>query len=232
VILSIGLVWLYYSPLLAVKEIYYLGDRDQGTIERLEQLKQVPILSKRIGMVVGELLSKDLTLKELSCRRGLPQTLKCQIEKRKPVAIWKAANKNFLVDENGLAYTEVANSPVEGTSLEIEDRGNIPVEVGTFVLSRQILEKYQYIVNKLASNDLVVNRLILADATLYQVDAVVAPGPNYAGLLNKTIQLTVKFNLTNSLENQLASLLATLQSNGTQITERIDLRVNGIVYFK
>jgi|GEM_PF-1388669 len=231
-ILLIGFAWLYFSPLLAVQEINISGDQDEATINQLKQLQSVPILSRRIGSLVHEIRSSSLALTDVSCRRGLPHTLNCQIEQRKAMAIWVVGTNRYLIDESGLIYADVTNTTVSDIGIEIDDLGNIPVKVGDFVLSRQIIGEYGRIVGDLTANNLTASKFILTDATLYQVDVLMLPAPKYSGTLAKTAQLTVKFNLTNSVENQLATLLAILQAHGAEITERIDLRVNGTVYYK
>lgn len=228
-LIVVGGLFLYYSPYLSVKEINYSGDENKLARDKLNSLLDAPILSRRIGSVVSGAMSQDLSLQSVTCQRGLPHTLNCQIKQREELAMWVTGEDSYLVDENGFVFARNEN---ESGTLVVYDQTNLPVKIGDFVLSRQVLEKYQQIVANLKAHQLSVVRLILTDATVYQVDVLIVALPEYGGTLSHELQLTLKFNLTNSLENQLSALFSTLEVHGSEITNRVDLRVAGTVYYQ
>lgn len=214
------LVLLCASQYFRVREVNIEGESALAR-EKLSLLSGRSIFSSAISQTAKELASQDLTISRVDCRRGLPSVLKCQINLRQAVFSYQQAGKTFLVDEQGLLFAE---APVQSGAVIIVDTTTTGAKVAAQPLSHELIKTYQTIVGRLSEQGYQAKELRLGD-TLYQVEVVTAR-PDREQLL------IVKFNLVESLNQQLEIMVSTLKQRSSEINDYLDLRVAGVVYFK
>lgn len=231
-ILLILAAGLYYSPMFSVKEVQILsGDGLELPLpvkDQLQRLRSQPIFSPAINRLVRSLTSSRSDLVYLNCQRGLPSTLRCQVGLRAAKLIWERNGQRLLVDETGLAYQM---SETEAPELIIvEDQSTSPVILPASVASREVISSYRLVRDRLAAQNIRLEKVIVEDALYHFRARVSQPSPTN-GPTAPARALEIRLSLNHSLDNQLATLVALLNQKGAAVIDRIDLRVPGYVYY-
>lgn len=214
-------------PFFTIQSVEVVGPLDAESTKALQTLQGQSLFSHKVSQVVTELRHKNLTIATLSCRRGVPSTVRCQASDRQAVALWQRQDQRFAVDANGLVFA-VAGSVSKPV---IEDRAAQSVEIGQVVAGAELLGYYQKLIAALASQGLTLDHLFV-DQSLYQVGALLTGSTNAAIPFPAVQPLTVLFAANRSLDDQIATLVLTLQQKSGSITSYIDVRVGEYVYFK
>lgn len=214
-------------PVFTVQSVEVIGVLDTESTKTLQSLQGQSLFSRKISQVVAELKHQNLTIATLYCRRGVPSTLRCQASDRQAAAIWQRQDQRFAIDANGLIFAAAGSV----TKPVIEDRAAQSVEIGVTVAGAELLGYYQKLITALASQGLTLDHLFV-DQSLYQVGALLTGSTNAAIPFPATQPLTVLFAANRSLDDQIATLVLTLQQKSTAITSYIDVRVGEYVYFK
>ena len=230
--LLIFVLAIYYSPWLRVKEVQILTDNGvqlpSAVREHLEDLRREPIFSRAINRQVRSLATSRADIVDLSCGRGLPSTLRCQVSFRVPKLLWQRNGQQWLVDETGLAYERATGENPELITVEDQSTGQLTAPVG--VVSREVIEGYWEVKNSLAVRNIRLEKVIVGDALYHFRPQVRQWQLLYGGVANDQV-LDLHFSLNHSLDNQLASLFTLLTQKGTAIIDRVDLRVPGSIYY-
>lgn len=230
IIIVVGIVVLSVLvarlPLFQVKSVTISGITNAELRAEIEAFNGKSIFSSQIGRTTSKWLSRDPSLAELICRRGLPDSVTCTGKTRTGVLVWKRNGAEYWVDADGRAFA--ARNPAEPASLVIEDRVG-EVGVGVDVASREIVDTYIRLQQRLSERAIVVKNIVVADA-LYQPTVVISafPGPN-AVTVQK--EITALFVATESVDAQVKTLVSLLGSRGQLVADRVDVRVPGYIYY-
>lgn len=224
----IGIYVFFHLPYFSIKTVQVVGTSDADTHSKLESLKGMSIFSQEVGRRVEQIKNENLTIADLQCSRGVPDTLRCNVSNRQPSILWKQGDKIYLVENNGFIY---GNKVEDSSTLVIEDKTTEPLGLGKTVASSDIIKAYHDIYKELTDRGFIVANLYVAD-TLYQVGAVVSG--NSAADVNWHPKTSINFLLVTSypINTQADILLATVKSKSDKISERVDVRVPGYVYTK
>lgn len=225
------IVFLYiffHLPYFSVTDIQIVGTANADVTAKLDALKGLSVFSTEVTRRVAQIQENDLSISSLSCSRGIPNALHCNISFRAPALFWKQGDKIYLVDDNGFIYGDSVGT---AKAVVVEDKTPEPLSLGKTVASSDIVHSYNDIFTQLTNRGFIVSNLYIAD-TLYQVGAVITG--NSATDVNWHPAKPVNFLLVTSypINTQADILLATVKAKSDKITERVDVRVPGYVYTK
>jgi cell division septal protein FtsQ len=213
-------------PFFQIQTVTISGVTNQELISELEALKGKSIFSSQITRTTTKWLSRDQSLSELTCRRGLPDAVTCSGKNREGVLIWRQTDGEFWVDVSGRVFAE--RQPTDATALVVEDRLG-QVKTGIDVASREIIETYTRLNQQLTERSIGVKHFIVVDA-LYQPTVVISSFPGPGGAIIQK-ELAVQFAATESIAAQVKTLASLLGQRAERVATRIDLRVPGYVYY-
>lgn len=212
-----GLVYLlFFSPLFQVKNVVVDSAVSEANSE-FEKLKGRNILTLRSADIEKEIISQFGDLANLKIVRGLPDTLKIQLEARQSKMVWQVEERNYLVDSQGLIIKEIQG---ESDLPKVKDNKNLPVLANQVVASEIFLN---FIVEASSKFPEVVGSRISSfevNETIFQVDALTDQG------------WKVIFDTTRSVDSQLSGLKQFLSEHKDEMIEYADVRIEGKVYYK
>lgn len=229
--LSVAVMAIYLFgrlPLFRIQTVQVDGTVDEQLTKELEAAKQYSIFSAAIRRNTERVLASNLQLDSLDCRRGLPNTLRCQATMRQPVLIWKQNGQEWLIDKDGFVYASKSSDvrvPV------VDDRGSKAVALRQTVASSDIVSFYNEVIRQLQANGLTVEQLFISES-LYQVGANITGSTSPELPFPQKSPIAVLMTTSYPVESQVMALLEVLKTKNDQISERIDLRVPGYVYTK
>jgi cell division septal protein FtsQ len=134
-----GALFLLTSPQFRVEQVVIRRDpdADQVTAARAPQVSQV--VGRNIFLVNTSRVAQDVASMPSVLRAQvvshLPNVLEIQIAERVPIAVWRAQNGTFLVDERGNVLAEapaaaVAREPEDQVMLLVKDTTGRDVTLG------------------------------------------------------------------------------------------------------
>ncbi len=222
------LLLLARLPIFTIKSVLVEGTTDAVVISELEKLKGRSVFSQFISSTVQQIRSNHVEIADLICKRGIPDTIRCQVSVREPSLIWRHNNQGWLVDSTGYIY---APAPESTTILTIEDRGPTAVTAGQTVISPELVAFYQQLLNGLQEDGYAVTSTYITES-LFQLN-VVTTGNNKPEIAwTPTKPITLMLVTSYSVESQRQALRQIVIDKKSSITERIDLRVPGYAYTK
>jgi len=226
-IIAAGFLLVGRLPIFLIKTVGVTG-ASADTQARLQSLIGQSLFSSKISQLIDQLKQDSPVIDTLSCRRGIPDTLRCEVTVHQPVFLWQRQDKKYLVSSEGLLYA-VASEPAALPL--IEDRAAQVVELGAYVAGSEILAYYQKLYQLLLDQQFTVDRLFI-DQSLYQVNALLKGSSNETITFPATGQISVLFAANRPAEDQIKTLMALMQQKGAAITERVDVRVGEYAYYK
>lgn len=215
-----GFFMIARLPFFQLKEVELVGSSNEELSRELQSLAGHSIFSGYVSRKIDQLKLDHPSIEVLSCKRGIPDSLNCQVTYRTPQVIWQVAGQSFLVDKHGIVYGEKLSEFPE--LMVVEDPLNQNVNVGDLVASQEVIESLKNLRNLLNGRQVVSQQFVLSES-LYQVAVKITHNGQPVSAL---------FLLTASLEGQVESLVTTLGQKGESVKERIDLRVPGYVFVK
>ena len=217
ILIVVGLIYLFfYSSVFNIKQIKIEG----GTKELetfFDSYKNQNIILLNSGNVKNDLQEKYPEIPDIKLYRGLPHTLRIVVDWRTNKLIWQSQGKYYCVDNTGIAYSEclaIENMPI------IKDNKDIDV-----TLNHQVVpENFINFISELEANFGQIDNLKIVsfevNETIFQVDVLTDKG------------WKVVFDTTRQAKGQTEALKTFLVDHEAEVTEYIDLRVEGRVYFK
>lgn len=151
---------------------------------------------------------------------GLIGETRFAITIRKPVAGWTLNNKQYFVDDKGVAFEQ---NYYGAPSVQIVDDSGISLQQGTAVASNRFLGFVGRVVSLSKSNGYIVTQAILPSNTTRQLEV-------YLEGVASIIRLSIDRPAGEQVED-MARAVRYLASQG-QSPEYIDVRVSGKVFYK
>lgn len=217
-ILLVGLVYvLFYATFFKIKNVTLENSHNLEIGQFIQKLNGHNIFFLNTAKTEAELTQKFPAVKGVKIIRGLPNTLKIQLQEEAAKAIWQTQGKNYLVSASGKIYQETEE---QVDLLIIKDNNNLVVSFGQQVVSENFLN----FISELSSafnqvTGFQINHFEINE-TLFQTDAV-------------TFQnWKVIFETTRKASSQLSDLAKFLADYKNEVTEYIDLRIEGKVFYK
>lgn len=217
IILGTIIYLLFYSSIFQIKNIIVENPANPFINQEFDKLKGTNILLFKSSQVKENIIKSFPDVTDLKVIRGLPDTLKIQLNGRQSKIVWQTQGKNFYVSSDGRIYKEV-----EGMNdlPQVIDNKDLAVEFGQVVASENFIN---FIVELNSSFFQTMGFAIIGfeiNETIFQVDALTDQG------------WKVIFDTLRPIENQLADLGQFLSEHKDEAGEYIDLRVEGRVYYK
>jgi cell division septal protein FtsQ len=126
VIILGGILYLiFFSGFFAIKKIIVLNNKNisQKQVEEvIGPIRFSPMVFNntlffKSGEAQVQLLDKFKTLRGVQISKKLPSTLRISLEERSPSLIWQVNDKKYLVDDQGIIFTEFRPDMQIGSNL-------------------------------------------------------------------------------------------------------------------
>lgn len=211
---------VFFSNKFVVKDIIVEGN-SSVTNERLQSY--IPMNSNifrlDIDLIKKNILHENSEIKTVEVYRGIPDAMKIIVTEYENKLRWQTVDGVYLVSAQG----KITKKMGEGESYDyplIVDTKNIPVNLGDYVVSANFVafvlnahEKFFEVTNIKPTNFEVTE-------TTFDINLRTEAG------------FYVKLNTMRSSTKQLDSLKTVLVSKRAEITEYVDLRIDGWAYYK
>ncbi|TSC65970.1 MAG: Uncharacterized protein CEO22_278 [Candidatus Berkelbacteria bacterium Gr01-1014_85] len=218
-------LWLMYGAFWQVQTIIQPSGLAPELVQELERWRGTNIFKLPTATLEAKLLTLDSSLASVKLSKGLPQTLKLDLELRQPALIWRAGQTLYTLDQTGLAYRAAPTLIEDQLALAAElpavlvsDRRNLPVELGKITVRSGFISFVNQLKTELASRGIEV-KAVEIDETTFSIVV----------LTNQPYRLL--FETTRPLSAQLTTLGKILETK-PEIKEYLDLRVRGWVYYR
>lgn len=213
----VALVWfLFFSPYFQVKNISIEGDASPETKLIIEKLN-----GRNIFLIGGRRAERDLQrdqswIKSIKIIRGIPDTVRVRLIERDAAFGWKTGDKTYLIDKEGVVFKEVQENKL---SL-ITDNRSVPVKLGDKVVTVDFIDFIESLrqVIPLQTDLKIIGMQV--DETTFHLAIVADKG------------FKVIFDTLRPLQSQLDDFNIFYKEKKDDIHEYVDMRVEGIVYYK
>jgi cell division septal protein FtsQ len=212
--------WIFYSQFFKIKNIEISGTVNDSIKKEIDSFKGKNIFLFVVGQKDKELASRQSSIEKINIVKGIPDTLKVEVLVRKPIIRWKSKDAIYFIDEKGIAFN--LESPTDGDNKLplVSDSRNLDVKVGGRIVTKEFVD----FVNDLAVK---IPEKIKKEVAEYIVDET-------------TLHLEVKFrdsykvffDTTANLDDQIYLLAKIIEKHDSEITDYVDLRVEGRAYYK
>lgn len=212
-----GTGWLIFlSGFFDIKEILIEGEAGPEIIQEVENLR-----GQNIFLLGGRRAEENLKhqqpgIQRIRIVRGLPATLKVELVERDALLTWETQGKKYLVDSSGVVFKETDKDKF----FLIKDSNNIQVELGRQIIDPDFVEFVRLVNQEIPLRTELKIVYFEVVETTYQIQ-VVTDG-------NKRIIL----NTMRQITPQVTALKKVWEEHKDEIGEYIDLRVEGMVYYK
>lgn len=208
--------WLFFSGVFNIREITIKGEAGAETMDAINALYGKNIFWLGGKRAEENLKQKQPGIKAIQIIRGLPSTIKIELVERESTLTWRSQDKLYLVDSEGVVFKQI-DKP---RHFLIADLDNIEIKPG-----RQILDKDFIEFVKLANQEIPLRTEFKIDhfeiqESTYQVFALAENGRK------------IILNSMRQINPQIEALKKTWNERQDEIAEYIDLRVEGMVYYK
>lgn len=220
--------WIFLSGFFTVNKINVKGNKTVTGREVSEQLLEIlnsSALGRNLLLVdtkklIRQFSEKNPRLGSVKINKHWPNGLEVTVVERQPSLIWKTGNSQYVLSENGQAYSEWGG---ESSPLSVvTDSTNLPVKVGQQVVPASFI---------VFSRDLTAG---LKKARV-EFDNLFVPETTSEIFVHTKAGYILKFDATRSVDDQVVDLTAVLDALAKQKkkpAEYIDLRVSGKAFYK
>lgn len=219
----LALIYLiFFSSYFKIKEVIIDGTEisNKDEIANSVLLGHNILFTKNINME-SDILSKFPEVKEVQIYKGIPDAIKVVVLEYDKSLVWQIGDKYYLVSSQGIVYKDITDKIADYANLpRVIDKRNIAVSERQRILSPNFVS---FVIN------------ILKDFKEYT-----NMEPDYFWVDETTMDLTlqtkeviyVKFDTMRSSKKQLTNLKNVLISKRGEITEYVDVRIDGWAYIK
>ncbi|MEK7142908.1 MAG: hypothetical protein AAB785_01730 [Patescibacteria group bacterium] len=206
---------LFFSSVFRIKNVI-VADQIKS-VYNWENLKNKNLLTLKTADLKKDILEKSPELVDISLVRGLPDTLKIEINTDQPKIIWQTQERKYFVNAQGLIFQEVNGQ----TDLPlVQDDKNLAVLLMQKVASVNFVNFVENLNTKFSSKNGFKIVYFRINETVFQIDALTEKG------------YFVKFDTTREIDRQLDDLSKFLEKYQEEIHEYADVRIEGKVYYK
>lgn len=217
-LLIIGLIYLiYFSSVFKIKSIQIVGEPKKESEQYLENYKNKNIFSLKTNQIKEKLATDNPEYLNVKILKGIPSTLRVIFETRIAKIIWVSSTNSYLVDANGIVFKK---DDTETNLVKVLDKKRIVVEIPSQITTQNFISFVISAQDQVSNyNDFKVDHFEI-DETTFQVDAIT----------DKKIKII--FDTTRTLSDQIDAFKKAFEEKKSEITEYIDVRVEGVVYYK
>lgn len=228
----IGLTLIARLPVFRISNIIVEGTGEKDIIATIEELSGQSIFSRNVSRLQERLPAQYYSIAQATCRRGIPSTLRCEVTLRQPGMIWKTADEQFLVDNQGVVYSKVISTigADQRVLMTVEDGRGLKVELGDKIATSEILTSMNEALTAFNTQGYTTGSVLIDDAYYqFRVNLISrsdgGPFPTFSPL---PVLMTSSYPIT----SQVNATVEILKTKSSAITQYLDLRVPGYAYFK
>ncbi len=185
--------------------------------------------NKNIWQFDGYQLEKEIKntfplVGEVIIQKGVPDTLRIKIKEREPALIWDSGEKKYLIDQEGFAFSKLVDYQEKKEQfladlLTVNDKSQLPVEVGQKLVSSHWVDFIGAIDNKLIEDLKLPAQEYFITETAFDLNVVSPRG-------------RILVDTNRSAEEQISALEIALENIDQENFEYVDLRISGWVYYQ
>jgi len=161
---------------------------------------------------------------QATVQKGIPDTIRVLVEERKPVLIWQTANKNFFIDQRGIAFTAKKDyQKITGEKYDylptVDDQSDLPVEIGQKVAAKDWINFISELDKQLIEKLTLQSKKFTIKGTTFDLTANTEKGKIY-------------FDTSRAVDEQIKALTTALKNIKKKKFDYLDIRIKGWVYYK
>ncbi len=223
-IVPMGLILylIFFSPIFSIKNINIEGiNQDSDEAKSLNNFIGKNIFLVKFSNIEKEFLYQNSHLSDILVIRGIPDTLIIKFKNKTPCLIWQSEEKNFVLDELGYPFAQVKQieSWDKSTIPIVKDTFNNPITYGKQIVSSQFIKNITQIKQNFKINTNLEIKEVSTFNSLFTVNILASNDWN------------IRLNLVEDINYQLANI-ALISSSNKVVTNYLDLRVPGYIYYK
>lgn len=238
--LGISIYVLFFSTYLNVSNIIISGNNElsledlKKVVENGKQGKYFGIIPKDNFLLirsdkVKQLLSGDFRkIKEVSVSKRFPDTLMISLQERKALLVLCSGENCFLIDENGIAYSQADFSSPELTQnhlIRISDKSLGEIKIGEEVATQAYIQYVLKLKDSLQNIGLVVE-------DEFWTPSLVADEINVKVRDGQELYFSTQFSLESAIKTLDIILKKEPLKTQQKDTAYIDLRTENKVFYK
>lgn len=210
-----GLSYLFFfTPVFQIKNIMV---ENSLMASQLESLKGQNIFLVNTAKIKQDIIALQPEITDFKIIRGLPDTLRIQFSSKAPEIIWKTQDKSYLVEATGKIFAENQD---EKELPVVQDSRDLAVSLGQQIVTNNFINFIRNSGAKFSEKFGFKIVYFEVNETIFQVEALTDQG------------WKVKFDTTRSIDDQLDGLSKLLSEHKDEVSEYVDVRVEGKVYYK
>lgn len=209
------IILVFFLPVFKVKNIEIIGSPSEKLKNEIENFKGQNIFEFDVSSAEQVLSQNNREFTSIKIYRGIPDTLRVRFFPREPNIIWQTYDKKYLIDKDGFLFDEVINSidlPI------VYDEKNLDIAIGKQIASSNFVNFIKNVKNKLNEQGIEVKQFTISETT-FQVKA-------------QTNDCYIIFDTIRPFSDQIDAFQIVYKEHKSEITEYIDVRVEGWVYYK
>lgn len=220
--------WVFLSGFFAVKRVVVKGNSTVASGEVSDQLMEImnsSILGRNIIFIntdklASQFAEKNPQLSNIKIHKRPINGIEITIVERQPSLIWRSGNTQYVLSEDGRAYSQWGGGSTELTI--VTDSANLPVTLGQQVVPASFIIFTRQLISRLNEQK-------------FTYDGISVPETTSEVYVKTKAGYIVKFDSTRQVNEQMTDLKAVLTSlakQKKQPAEYIDLRISGKVFYK
>lgn len=218
VILAIVLGYLiFYSGFFKIKTVVLDPTLSSDVKALTDSAIGQNIFFVNLKSIQTDLQQKFPELQNIKFSRGLPDTLRISGEQFQGKITWQSQNHSYLVNENGFAFKEI-DGPTDLP--KVIDNKDLPIDFKKPVVPTNFIDFITEFNNKFSQEIgfKIVNFSV--NDTIFQAEALTDQG------------WYIKLDTTRSVDEQISQVKELLAKDKAGISQYVDVRVEGRVYYK
>lgn len=209
-------ITFFFTPLFKINKIEVLSsDSDIGPFFDIYKGKNLFLIDP--SQTKADIIKNFPEILDLQISKGIPNMLRIKVTEDTPKMVWQTNGVKYFVDEEGIVYKKVEgdapNLPL------IVDNKNLPVEMQTPVVISSFVNFVTEIINKFNGTDLQVQSFEVNE-TSFQVTAVTKNN------------IKIIFDTTRPVQDQVVAAEKVYTEHKAEVTQYMDVRVEGKVYYQ
>ncbi|TSC93034.1 MAG: Uncharacterized protein CEN89_274 [Candidatus Berkelbacteria bacterium Licking1014_7] len=208
--------WLFLSSFFKITEIEIDKEASPDIVLEVRSLK-----GKNIFLFGGKKTEETLKQKQpgiqrIKIIRGLPESLRVELVERDSALTWQVNNKYYLVDRLGVVF-----KPVDKVKhFLIVDTDNVAIKLGDTILDQDFI-----IFTEAANQEIPLK-------TEFKITNFEIRETTYQLVVNTEQGKKIFLTTLRQINPQITALKKIYSEHKDEIREYIDLRVEGIAYYK
>jgi len=208
---------IFLAPWFKIKNIEIIGSPTDGIRSELDSLKGHNIFLFSTSKIEKKIINENSNFSGVKIYRGIPDTIRVSFDDRQPKIVWQSQGKNYLVDENAIAYKEVS---LDGNKLPVVvDAGNLAVSLPSLIATNNFLDSIQSTNEELSKLKIHIINYEVGETTF-----------QFSAVIDNNVKII--FNTLRPISDQIEAFKKVYDQHKNDIKQYIDLRVEGRVYYK